>query len=181
MKGVTVGGANINSLRFEDETALLTCIEKDLQDPVTAVNDEGKPYGMEMNVLKTKTMVISRSRQAPKVNISIEGKPIEQVEKMVYLGHIVTETRKSDTEFKRRIAVSRSAFTSLYKVLISRQVSLDTKLRLSKCYIWSNSLYGCERWTLSQTVERRIQAFEIWTFRRNLKLSWANHKTNDEV
>ena len=56
-----------------------------------------KPYGMEINVMKTKTIVIIRSKQAPKINISIEGEPIEQVEKMVYLDHIATETGKRDT------------------------------------------------------------------------------------
>ena len=126
-------------------------------------------------------MLISRSKQAPKINISIEEKPIEQFEKMVYLGHILTETGKSDTEIKRRIAIARSAFTSLYKVLTSREVSLDTRLGLSKCCIWSTLLYGCETWTLSKTLEKRIEAFEIWAFRRIFKIAWANHKTNDEV
>ena len=107
LKGDTVGGANISNLRYADDTALLTCNEKDLQDLVTAVSDKGKPYGMEMNVMKTKNIIISRSRQAPKINISIQGKSIEQVENcMVYLGHVVTETGKSDTEIKRRIAIA---------------------------------------------------------------------------
>jgi len=66
-------------------------------------------------------------------------------------------------------------------VLTSREVSLDTRIRLLKCYIWSTLLYECETWTLSKTLEKRIEAFEIWTFRRILKISWANHKTNDEV
>ena len=100
-----------------------------------------------MNVMKTKTMVINRSKQAPKINISIEGKPIEQVEKMVYLGHVVTETGKSDTEIKRRIATARSSLTSLYQVLTFREVSLDTRIRLLKCYICSTLLYGFETWT----------------------------------
>ena len=131
--------------------------------------------------MKAKTMFISRSEQTAKINISIEGKPIEQVEKMVYLGHIITETGKCDTEIKRRIAIAKSTFASLYKVLTSREVSLDTTKRLSKCYIWSTLLYGCETWTLSKALEKRIESFEIWTLRRILKISWANHKTNDEV
>ena len=100
---------------------------------------------------------------------------------MVYLGHIITKTGKSDTEIKRRIAIAKSAFTSLYKVLTSREVSLDTRMRLSKCYICSTLLYGCETWTLSTALEKRIESFEIWTLRRILKISWANYKTNDEV
>ena len=176
MKGVTVGGANINNLRYSDDTALLTSNEKDLQDLVTVVNDKGKPYRMEINVMKTKNMVICRSKQASKIKISIQGKPIEQFEQMVYLGHIVTETGKSDTDIKRRIAIARSALTFLYKVLTSREVSLHTRIRLVKCYIWSTLLYGCETWTLSKTLETRIEAFEIWTFRRIKNISWANHK-----
>ena len=132
MKGSTVGGANINNLRYADDTTLLACNEKDLQDFVTAVTDKGKPYGMEMNVMKT-NMVISISKQARKINISIEGKPFEQVEKMAYLGHIVTATGKCDTEIKRRIAIARSSFTSLYKVLTSREVSLETRISLLNC------------------------------------------------
>ena len=111
----------------------------------------------------------------------IERKPIEQVEKMEYSGHIVKETGKSDTDIKRRIAIARSSFTSLYKVLTPRQVSLDARIRLLKCYIWSTLLYGCETWTLSKTLEKRIEAFEIWTFRWILEIAWANHKRNDEV
>ena len=84
---------------------------------------------------------------------------------MEYLGHIVKETGKSDTEIKRRIAIARTVFTSLHKVLTSREVSLDAGIRLSRCYIWSTLLYGCETWTLSKTLEKRIEAFEIWTFR----------------
>ena len=68
---------------------------------------------MEMNVMKTKTILISGSKQAPKVNYSIEGKSIEQVEKTVYLGHIVTEKGENDIEIKRRIAIARSSLTSL--------------------------------------------------------------------
>ena len=165
MKGVTVGGININNLRYADDTVLPTCNEKDLQNIVTAVNDKGMRYGMEMNVMKTKTMLISRSKQTSKINISIEGNPIEQVEKMVYLGHIITETGKSDTEIKQRIAITKSAFTSLYKMLTSREVSLDTRMRLTKCYIWSTLLYGCETWILSKALEKRIESFEIWTLR----------------
>ena len=115
MKGVTAGGANMKNLRYADDTALLTCNEEDL---VTTVSDKEKPYGMEMNVMKTITMVISRSNT------------------------------KNQHLNRRRAHRARSAFISLYKVLTSREVSLDTRIRLSKCYIWSTLLYGCETWTL---------------------------------
>ena len=65
-----------------------------LQALLTAVNEKGKPYGMEMNIIKTKSMVISRKKSAPKISISVEGKPIQQVDRMVYLGYMATEDGK---------------------------------------------------------------------------------------
>ena len=66
-------------------------------------------------------------------------------------------------------------------MLTFREVSLDTRIQLLKCYSWSSLLYGYEIWTLSKTLEKRIEAFEIWTLRRILKIAWTNHKTNYEV
>ena len=92
-------------------------------------------------------MVSSKFKQIPKANISVEGQPIKKVDKMVHLGQIATERGKSDAEIKRRIAIARSTFTFMLKLLASREVSLDTRLRISKCYIWSTLLYGCKTWT----------------------------------
>ena len=76
MKGIVIGGENMNNMRYADDTALITECTLDLQELVTAVNEKGKPYGMEMNVIKTKAMVVSRQDPVPKINITIEGKPI---------------------------------------------------------------------------------------------------------
>ena len=81
MKEVAVGGDNINNLRYADDTALLTCNEKDLQDIVPAVNDKEKPYGMEMSVMKTKTMVISRSKQTPISTSQLKESPSSKLKR----------------------------------------------------------------------------------------------------
>ena len=100
MNEIMVDVVKIIQLRYVDGTALLTLNEKDLQDLLAEVNDRGIPYGIDMNAIKTKTMVISRSKQILKVKMSIEGTPILQVEKIAYLDHIATETGKCDTEIK---------------------------------------------------------------------------------
>ena len=94
MEGVNVGGHNINSLRYADDTSLLALEEQKLQNLLTTVNDKGKLYGMEINVKKTKSMVASKKQETPKVSINLDGTAIEQVEKMVYLGSITTEDGK---------------------------------------------------------------------------------------
>ena len=87
-------------------------------------NEKGKPYGMKMNIIKTKSMVISRKKPVPNISISEEGKPIQQVDRMVYLGYTATEDGKCDKEIER-IGVARTAFESMAKILTSRYISIE--------------------------------------------------------
>ena len=101
-----IGGVNINNLRYADETVLHAEGPMFLQTLLTALNEKGKPYGMEMNIIKTKSMVISRKKPVPNISISVEGKPIQQVDRMVYLAYRATEDGKCDKEIKRRIGIA---------------------------------------------------------------------------
>ena len=78
MKGVYIGGMNINNLRYADDTVLLAEGPTFMQASLTAVNEKGKPYGMEMNIIKSKLIMISRKKPVPNISISVEGKPIQQ-------------------------------------------------------------------------------------------------------
>ena len=115
---------------------------------LTAVNEKGKPYGMEMNIIKTKSMVIGRKKPEPNISISVEGKPIQQVDRMVYLGYTATEDGKCDKEIRKGIGIARTAFESMAKILTSRNISIELRSCIAKCYIWSTLLYGAETWTL---------------------------------
>ena len=161
MKGVNIWGVNINNLRYADDTVLLAEGPTCQQALLTAVNEKGKPYGMEMNIIKTKSMVISRKKPVPNININVEGKPIQQVDRMVYLGYMATEDGKCDKEVKRRIGIARTAFESMSKILTSRNISIEWRLRIAKCYIWSTLLYGAETWTLTKVTSHKLEAFEI--------------------
>ena len=163
MEGMNVGGHNINNLRHADDTSLLALEEQKLQNLLTTVNDKGKPYGMEINIKKTKSMVASKKQETPKVSISLDGTAIEQVQKMVYLGSITTEDGKSEVEIKRRIEIAGNAFNNMKSVLSSRSISINTRMRLTKCCVWS--IYGAETWTITKTLTKRIDDFEMWTYR----------------
>ena len=180
MKGVNNGGVNINNLRYVGDTVLLAEGPLFLQALLTAVNEKGKPYGMEMNIIKTKSMVISRKKSVPNISISVEGKPIQQVDRMVYLGYMATEDGKCDKEIKR-IGIARTAFESMAKTLTPRNISIELISRIAKCYIWSTLLYGAETWTLTKVTSDKLEAFEMWLYRRMLRISWKEHKTNREV
>ena len=116
-------GVNINNLRYADDTVLLAEGLMFLQALLTAVNEKGKPYAIEMNIIKTKSMVISRKKPVPNISVSVEGKPIQQVDRMVYLGYMATEDGKCDKEIKGRIGIARTAFESMAKILTSRNIS----------------------------------------------------------
>ena len=80
MEGMNLGGNNINNLRYADDTSLLALGEQKLQNLLTTVNDRGKPYGMEFNMKKTRSVVASKKQETPKVSISLDGIAIEQVQ-----------------------------------------------------------------------------------------------------
>ena len=181
MKGVNIGGVNINNLIYADDTVLLAEGPMFLQALLTAVNEKGKLYGMEIKIIKTKSMVISRKKPVPNISISVEGKPIHHVHRMVYLGYMATEDGKCYNEIKRRIGIARTAFESKAKILASRNISIELRSRIAKCYIWSILLYGAETWTLSKVTSDKLEDFEIWLYRRMSRISWKEHKTNGEV
>ena len=84
---------------------------------------------------------------------------------MVYLGSITTEDGKSEVEIKRRIEIVRNALNNMKSVLSSRNISINTIMRLTKCYVWSTLLCGAETWTITKTLTKRIDVFEMWTYR----------------
>ena len=165
MEGVNDWRHNINNLRYADDTSLLALEKQKLQNLLNTVNDKGKPYDMEINVKKTKSMVACKKQETLKVSISIDGIAIEQVQKMVYLGSINTEDGISEVEIKKRLEIAKNAFNNMKNVLSSRNISINTRMRLTKCYVWSTLLYGAETWTITKTLTKRIYAFAIWTYR----------------
>ena len=106
------------------------------------------------------------------ISISVEGKPIQQVDGMGHLGYMATEGGKCDKEIKRRIGIARTAFKSMAKILTSRNISIESISRIAKCYIWSILLYGAETRTLTKVASEKLKAFEMWLYRRMLRISW---------
>ena len=181
VRGFIVGGHNINNLRYADDTVLLAENESDLQVLLSSVNEEGRKYGMKVNIDKTKVMVISRTDPFPEINILLNGSKLQQVSTMVYLGHLISSNGKCEKEIKRRIEIARGAFESMRNVLTSRNIKIHTRRKLTQGYIWSTLLYGAETWTLSKATIKKIASFEMWTYRRILKITWRDRVSNQEV
>jgi hypothetical protein len=181
MEGVIVGGVSINNLRYADDTVLLAESEESLQDIMNEVNIAGKTFNMKMNAKKTKTMIITKKADKPKINTSIDGTCIEQVAQFPYLGQKITEDGRCEEEIKRRINIAKTTFSKMTKILTSRKINVETRKRILQCYVWSTLLYGAETWTISENMAKRLSALEMWCYRRMLRISWTEKITNEEV
>ena len=181
IEGFSVGGININNLRYADDTAIRADSEQKQQRLMDVVVEESGEKGLDINKGKSFVMVFSKKADNPNCNIDVRGDILRQVKEFQYLGSWVTSDGKSDKEIKRRIGMAKTAYKKMEKVLASRSIKLATRLRLLKCYIWSVLLYGAESWTISKTMQDRLQAAEMWFVRRMLRISWTDRISNEQV
>ena len=124
LDGITIGGKNINNLRYADDTVLVADTPEKLQILVNQVNEKGKEYDMKINAKKTKTILFCKTTSSRKFNIAIDGTPTEQVDQLIYLGQLITEDGKSEKEISRRISRARGVFSKMRSTLTNKAISL---------------------------------------------------------
>ena len=153
-----MGGYAINNLRYADDTIIIAESKNQLQQLMDTEVKESEAKGLFLNSAKSFTMVFSESEVGHTCKITVHGNTIEQVDRFVYLGSLFT----SDGRSGQRIAIAKSAFTSLEKVLKNRNINIQLRCRFLKCYVWSTLLYGCEAWTLSSKMLNKLEATDMW-------------------
>src|SRR6476469_10524079 len=144
-----------------------------------SLNAIAKHYDMKINSKKTKAMVVSRSG-GERVNITAEGQSVEQVSNFRYLGLLILEDGRCLDDIKTRIGMAKDAFNER-KELLTRSIRVDLRKRLVKTRVWPVVLYGCETWTMRKEEINRLNAFEMWVWRRMGKVSWMDKRTNDRI
>ena len=180
--GVKINGENINNIRYaDDHTVLIADSEENLQRLLDMTIEKSEEMGLTLNVKKTECMVISKKAIAPSCNLQSRGQQIKLVKKFKYLGYMITSDGKCITAIKKRIATAKDAFQKLSLILNNRNISMTTKFRVSKTYVWSTLTYGCECWTITSDIEKKIEAAEMWSIRRMLRISWTEKKPNVNV
>ena len=126
-------------------------------------------------------MLVSKDVTSTKVSVKIDGDIITQTDKYTYLGQTLTSNGKCDDEILKIIEIARGAFNSMLKTLTARHISKETRKRIIKAYVWSTLLYGCETWKITTINMTKSQSFEMWAYRKMVKISWREKKTNEEV
>ena len=168
LDGIKIGGRNVNNIRYADDMVLIADSEEKLQSLVTNLHDQCRMKGLRINRSKTEVMGVTKRNESLPVNITVEGVSMKQVTKFRYLGSLVTEDGKCDAEIKARIGMAKANFGKMRDLLTNLNLNIRLRERMVRCYIWSGMLYGCESWTISAVMKKRLEATEMWLLRRPL-------------
>ncbi|ELU18140.1 hypothetical protein CAPTEDRAFT_147673, partial [Capitella teleta] len=162
-----------------DDTVLIAESEHDFQQMLSLLCDTCQEFGMQLNAKKTKTMCVSRI-EPETIQLRVEGKALEQVHQYIYLGVTITQDMRQEQEIKRRIVIAKSKFWE-NKEFLRRNLCLNLKKKLLKCYVFTVFSYGSETWNFSKPLYCKIKSFELWCYRQILKICWQHIVTNDAV
>jgi len=179
-EGILINGRLINNVRYADDTVLVASTVEELQAMLDRVNTASEKFGININIKKTKLMVVTKKENIP-ASLTLDGEDIERCARCKYLGCVVNERWDMTQEIGSRIEQARTVFVKMQRTLTSRNINVDLRLRMVRCYIFPIVLYGMEGWTLTQKLMDKINAFEMWVYRRMLRISWRDRITNREV
>ena len=134
------------------------------------------PPAFNLNIQKTKIIA-----SGPITSWQIDGETMETVRDFIFLGLEITADGHCSHEIKRRLLLGRKTMTNLDSILKSRDITLPTKVHLVKAMVFPVVMYGCESWTIKKAERRRIDAFELWFWRRLLRVPWTARRSNQSI
>ena len=169
--GIKIARRNINNLRYADDTTIMAESEEELKSPLMKVKEESEKVGLKLNIQKTKIIA-----SGPITSWEIDGETVETVSDFILGGSTITADGDCSHEIKRCLLLGRKVMTNLDSIFKSRDITLTTKVRLVKTMVFPVVMYGCESWTVKKAECRRIDAFELWCWRRLLRVQPVHSK-----
>ena len=169
---IKIAGRNISNVAYADDTTLMAESEE-LKSPLVKVKAESENIGLKLNIQKTK---ITASGSI--TSWQVDG---ETVRDLIFLGSKITAGGDCSHEIKRCLLLGRKAMTNLDSILNSRNITLPTKEHLVKAMVFPVVIYGWDSWTIKKTECRRIDAFELWSWRILLRVPWTARKSTQSI
>ena len=163
--GIEIAGRNINNLRYADDTTLMAESEEDLKSLLMRMKEKSEKVGLKLNIQKTKIMA-----SGPITSWEIDGETVEIVAGFIFLDSKITADGDCSHEIKRCLLHGRKVMTNLDSILKSKDITLPTKVHLVKAMVFPMVMYGCQSYTIKKTEHLRIDAFELWCWRRLLRV-----------
>ena len=150
--------------------------EEELKSLLMKVKEESEKVGLKFNIQKIKIMT-----SGPITSWEIDGEIVETGSDFIFGGSKITADGDCSPEIKRRSLLGRKVMTNLDSIFKSRDITLPTKVRLVKDMVFPVIMYGCESWSVKKAERRRIGAFELWCFRRFLRVPWTARRSNQSI
>ena len=174
--GIKIARRNINNLRYTDDTTLIEVSKEELKSLLMKVKEESEKTGLKLNIQKIKIVA-----SGPITSWQIDRERMETVSDFIFLGSKITADGDCSHEIKRRLLLGRKVMTNLVSIFKSRDIILPTKIHLFKAMVFSVVMYECQSWTVKNTEGRRINAFEMWCWRRLLRVPWTAMRSNQSI
>ena len=150
--------------------------EEELKSLLMKLKEKSKKVGLKLNIQETKIMT-----SGPITSWQIDGETVETVTDFIFSVSKITADGDCNHEIKRRLLLGRKVMTNLDSIFKSRDITLPTKVRLVKAMIFPVLMYGCDSWTIKKAECRRIDAFELWCWRRFLRVPWTARRSNQSI
>ena len=150
--------------------------EEELKSLLMKGKEESEKVGLKLNIQKTKVMA-----SGPITSWEIDGETVETVSDFILGGSKVTADSDCSHEIKRRLLLGRKVMTNLDSIFESRDITLPTKVHLVKAIVFPVVMYGCESWSVKKAEHQRIDAFELWCWRRLLRVPWTASRSNQSI
>ena len=147
--------------------------EEEVKSLLIKVKEEHEKADLKLNIQKIKILA-----SGPITSWQIDGEAMETVTDFIFLGSKITADGDCSHEIKRRLLLGRKAMMNLVSILKSRDITLPTKVHQVKAMVFLVIMYGCESWTIKKAKCRRIDAFELWCWRRFLRVPWTERRSN---
>ena len=140
------------------------------------VKEKSEKTGLKLNIQKTKIMA-----SGPITSWQVDGETVEAVTDFIFLGSKITADVDCSYEIKRHLLLGRKVMSNLDSILKSRDITLPTKVHLVKAMVFPVVMYGCESWTIKKAENQRIDVFELWCWRRLLRVPWTARRSNQSI
>ena len=149
---------------------------EELKSLLMKVKEESEKVGLKLSIQKTKIMA-----SGPITSWQIDGETLKTVADFIFLGSKITADGDCSYEIKRCLLLGRKVMTNLDSILKSRDITLPTKVCLVKAMVFPGVMYGCESWTIKKAEQQRIDTFELWHWRRLLRVLWTARRSNQSI
>ena len=150
--------------------------EEELKSLLMKVKEESENIGLKLTIQKTKIMA-----SGPISSWEIDGETVETVSDFILGGSKITADGDCSHEIKGHLLLGRKLMTNLDSIFKSRDITLPTKVHLVKAMVFPAVMYGCESWTVKKSERQRIEAFELWFWRRLLRVPWTARRSNQSI